>query len=49
MAAALVDRAAASLLVAALEHAWAAIRRHHLTSPGSSAWVASGRNPEAGG
>jgi hypothetical protein len=47
MAAALVDRAAASRLVAALEHAWAAIRSHHLTSPRSSAWVASGRNPRS--
>ncbi len=33
MRAAPFDRAAASRLVAALEHAWTAVRRHHLEVP----------------
>jgi hypothetical protein len=40
-----VDRAAASRLVATLEHAWSAIRRHHLEVPQVVIVVASGSDP----
>ena len=40
-----VDRAAASRLVAALEHAWTAIRNHHPDVPQVVIVVASGSDP----
>jgi len=40
-----VDRAAASRLVAALEHAWSAIRRNHPDVPQVVIVVGSGSNP----
>jgi hypothetical protein len=40
-----VDRAAASRLVAALEHAWTAIRRYHPEVPEVVIVVASGSDP----
>ena len=40
-----VDRAAASRLVAALEHAWTAIRRRHPDVPQVVIVVASGSDP----
>jgi hypothetical protein len=46
-AAALADRAAASCLVAALEHAWTAIRRHHPDVPQVVIVVASGSDPRS--
>jgi hypothetical protein len=42
-----VDRAAASRLVAALEHAWTAIRRHHPDVPQVVIVVASGSDPRS--
>jgi hypothetical protein len=45
-AAALADRAAASHLVAALEHAWTAIRRHH-PDVLQAVIVASGSDPRS--
>ena len=42
-----VDRAAASRLVAALEHAWAAIRTHHADVPQVVIVVASGSDPRS--
>jgi hypothetical protein len=47
MTAAPVDRAAASRLVAALEHAWTAIRRHHPDVPQVVIVVASGSDPRS--
>ena len=47
MTAAPVDRAAASRLVAALEHAWTAIRRHHPEVPQVVIVVASGSDPRS--
>jgi hypothetical protein len=44
-----VDRAAASRLVAALEHAWNAIRSQHPDVPQVVIVVASGSDPAAGG
>jgi hypothetical protein len=40
-----VDRAAASRLVAALEHAWSAIRRHHPDVPQVVIVIGSGSDP----
>ena len=45
MTAAPADRAAASRLVAALEHAWIAIRSHHPEVPQVVIVVASGSDP----
>jgi hypothetical protein len=45
--AASVGRAAASRLVAALEHVWTAIRRHHPDVPQVIIVVASGSNPRS--
>jgi hypothetical protein len=42
-----VDQAAASRLVAALEHAWTAIRRHHPDVPQVVIVVASGSDPRS--
>jgi hypothetical protein len=42
-----VDRAAASRLVAALEHAWTTIRRHHPEVPQVVIVVASGSDPRS--
>ena len=42
-----VDRAAASRLVAALEHAWTAIRTHHPDVPQVVIVVASGSDPRS--
>ena len=42
-----VDRAAASRLVAALEHAWSAIRTHHPHVPQVVIVVASGSDPRS--
>jgi hypothetical protein len=47
MTAAPVDRAAASRLVAALEHAWTAIRSHHPDVPQVVIVVASGSDPRS--
>jgi hypothetical protein len=47
MTAAPVDRAAASRLVAALEHAWSAIRSHHPEVPQVVIVVASGSDPRS--
>jgi hypothetical protein len=47
MTAAPVDQAAASRLVAALEHAWTAIRRHHPEVPQAVIVVASGSDPRS--
>jgi hypothetical protein len=43
----LVDRAVASRLVAALEHAWTTIRRHHPEVPQVVIVVASGSDPRS--
>ena len=42
-----VDRAAASRLVAALEHAWTSIRTHHPDVPQAVVVVASGSDPRS--
>src|SRR5215212_2083800 len=47
MTAAPANRAAASRLVAALEHAWTAIRRHHPDVPQVVIVVASGSDPRS--
>jgi hypothetical protein len=47
MTAAPADRAAASRLVAALEHAWSAIRTHHPEVPPVVIVVASGSDPRS--